>query len=341
MQKHKMGWLKLADHVVLSRTNTDILFSGDAILKFPNCSPQCIEFAFLLREGMSAAEIEARTALEDCREIIHILKKLEYLVPYDTNPWKDEPFAKHFSYFAGLGLNARAAQNALLGSHVVFIGVGGTGGVVLQHLVGAGVKHFTLIDPDDVETTNLNRQFVYERGDVGRSKVDAAAKYVRARLPDACVELRRASVKSSSDLENLALCRPVSFILNAADYPACQVVEAVAEFSATRSVPFLGGSCGFLEGSYGPLVTPGGARAYLRSHRLAMARAAALGTVDEPMQAVSFSPLNTVVGALMARDIIEYLAGGTPFSLGHYVWIDLRQTAIFRRPVSLDRGERP
>jgi hypothetical protein len=115
----------------------------------------------------------------------------------------------------------------------------------------------------------------------------------------------------------------------------------VADFCATRYVPFLGGSCGFLDGRYGPLVAPGGARDYLRSHRLAMAKAAALGAVDEPIQVVSFGPLNTIVGALMARDIIEYLAGRTSFSLGHNVWIDLRRTAIFRRPVSPDRGERP
>jgi len=325
--------LKLADHVILARSGADVLFSSDVILKFPDCSPRCAELALSIRKGLTRAEIEAAAAEDsECAEMVHALTRLGFVVPEETNPWNGEPFAANFSYFAGIGLDPRAAQGALLDAHVVILGVGGTGTVVLQHLVGAGVGRFTLIDPDVVETKNLNRQFTFAKCDVGRAKVDAAADYVHTRLPDARVETRSYSVDRANNLEDLELSLPIAFFVNTADHPACEVLEAVAEYCGSRNVPFLGGGCGFLDGRYGPLVPPGGAPDYLRLQRLARARAAALGAVEEPLQPVSFAPLNTILGALMARDIIEYLAGGVPFSLGHSVWIDLRQTAISRTP---------
>lgn len=332
--------LKLASHLIMSQAGTDILLCGDVILKFQNCSPGCIEFLHRLRVGLSRAEIEATTVDPDCKEVAHTLTKMGYLVADQDNPWIGEIFAKHFFYFTGIGLDPLLAQRTLLDSHVVLLGLGGIGTIILQHLVGAGVGRYTLIDCDVVEATNLNRQFVYTRNDIGGAKVAASAAYIRARFPSARIETRVAAVRSSADLNKLALHSPIAFLVNGADHPTCEVVEAVAEFCIARDLPFLDGGCGFLDGRFGPLVSPGEGRTYLDWHRLAVAKAAALGAADETrVQPVSFGPLNTVVGALMARDVIEHLIGGDVLSRGHYVWIDLRQTRILRVPAWTRSGE--
>lgn len=337
--EHSVPSLKLADHVLLSKSGEDLLFSSDVILKFPECSPTCSEFVLSLRHGLPREEIERVIATdEDSRELFETLIKLGFLAPVDANPWKAEPFGAHFSYFAGVGLDPTRAQQAILDAHVAILGVGGTGALVLQHLVGAGVQRFTLIDQDVVEIGNLNRQFVFSHADAGRSKVEAAADYVRARLPNSLVETRRATVGSVKHIEDLQLSPPINFFVNAADHPACDVLTAVAEFCGPRHIPFLGGGCGFLDGYYGPLVTAQDAPCFLKSHHRATERAAAHGMVDEPVQPVSFAPLNTIVGALMARDIIEFLAGAHPFSIGHSVWVDLRQTRISRRKACVPGG---
>lgn len=325
--------VKLGDHVILAVNDDVITLSSDVILKYEDCSQVLVDFLMRLRDGDTKTEVDRICAIEpECRDVYDTLTKLGFVVKDVVNPWQEEPFSANFSFFAGLGLDPSSAQQALLNSHVVILGLGGTGSVVLQHLVGAGVGRLSLVDPDIVEAKNLNRQFIYSLADVGRPKVDAAAAYVNDRLPSADVVLRRAKVTRLEHLVELELLEPVSFVLNAADHPACEVLEAVAMFCEQRRLPFLSGGCGFLDGNFGPLVTPETADAHLLQLQAATKKVAALGVVAEPIQRVSFGPLNTIVGAYMARDIIDYLVGRSPFSLDHYVWIDLRKSMILRRP---------
>jgi molybdopterin/thiamine biosynthesis adenylyltransferase len=63
------------------------------------------------------------------------------------------------------------AQAKLRGSKVVVVGVGGLGSPTATNLTVAGVGHLVLIDPDPVEETNLNRQWLHWGKDLGRPKV--------------------------------------------------------------------------------------------------------------------------------------------------------------------------
>jgi hypothetical protein len=211
--------LRLADHVTLSRAGRDLLFSADVVLKFPDCSQSCLALAGRLRGGVLRSEIDAALIDADSRSVLETLMKLGYLVPVRLNPWANEIYAKHFAYFEGIGLDPVEAQQRLLKSHLVLIGLGGTGSIVLQHLVGAGIGRYTLIDGDTVDTTNLNRQFVYGRDDVGRPKVEAAARYIRERLPSAQVETRKGWVRSAGDIEAMLPAVPSTMLINAADHP--------------------------------------------------------------------------------------------------------------------------
>ena len=66
------------------------------------------------------------------------------------------------------------AQQALLGSHVAVIGAGGLGAPAIQHLAAAGVGRITIVDDDEVDASNLNRQVVHTTGDIGRPKAESA-----------------------------------------------------------------------------------------------------------------------------------------------------------------------
>lgn len=73
-----------------------------------------------------------------------------------------------------------AGQEALLNAHITIFGAGGLGCPAAQYLVGAGVGHITLIDPDTVDISNLPRQVLYSSEDVGALKVDAAKRRLQA-----------------------------------------------------------------------------------------------------------------------------------------------------------------
>ena len=59
--------------------------------------------------------------------------------------------------------------------HVAVVGVGGTGSFVVEELARLGVGRLTLIDDEDIESTNLNRIVGSTESDVGKRKVDVLA----------------------------------------------------------------------------------------------------------------------------------------------------------------------
>ena len=76
-------------------------------------------------------------------------------------------------------LLGETAIERLGNSHVAVFGVGGVGGQVVEVLARSGVGHLDLIDNDEVNLTNLNRQIIALHSTIGRKKVEVAAERVR------------------------------------------------------------------------------------------------------------------------------------------------------------------
>ena len=72
-----------------------------------------------------------------------------------------------------------AGQVALSEAHVAIVGLGGIGSPALQYLAAAGVGTLTLIDRDVVDASNLQRQTIYREADIGQTKAELAAEWVR------------------------------------------------------------------------------------------------------------------------------------------------------------------
>lgn len=91
-----------------------------------------------------------------------------------------------------------AGQQKLERAAVGIVGIGGLGSPVAIYLAAAGVGRLGLIDDQDVEASNLNRQIIFEECDIGRPKVEAAAG--RLLLIDAGlrVEARHENVRASN-----------------------------------------------------------------------------------------------------------------------------------------------
>ena len=89
--------------------------------------------------------------------------------------------------FAGIG---EEGQEKLLGSSAVIAGCGALGTVVANHLVRAGIGRLRIIDRDFVESSNLQRQSLFEEADARDAlpKAVAAERRLRAINSDVRVE---------------------------------------------------------------------------------------------------------------------------------------------------------
>jgi len=69
-------------------------------------------------------------------------------------------------------------QRRLKDASVLVVGVGGLGAPVSLYLAAAGVGKIGLLDFDEVDETNLQRQVIFSTPDVGRKKVEVARAVV-------------------------------------------------------------------------------------------------------------------------------------------------------------------
>ena len=79
-----------------------------------------------------------------------------------------------------IGLLGEYNFNYIQDKVIAVFGLGGVGGTALEALARTGFKNFILIDFDIVDASNINRQILYTKGDIGRTKVDAARDRVHA-----------------------------------------------------------------------------------------------------------------------------------------------------------------
>lgn len=96
---------------------------------------------------------------------------------------------------------------------VVIVGVGGVGGAVLEGLVRSGIRNIKIIDNDNVDITNLNRQIITNMDNIGFKKVDVAEKRAKSINPE-CNITALATFLTKNNLEIL---NDYDYIIDACD----------------------------------------------------------------------------------------------------------------------------
>jgi len=92
-------------------------------------------------------------------------------------------------------------QKKLLASRVLVVGAGGIGAPLIQYLAAAGVGTIGVADHDHVSLSNLQRQVLYETGDVGAPKTERAKAATDRLNPDVSVKEHRERITPENALE--------------------------------------------------------------------------------------------------------------------------------------------
>jgi len=95
-------------------------------------------------------------------------------------------------------------QRRLKAAHVLCIGAGGLGSPAALYLAAAGVGTIGIVDFDDVDLSNLQRQILHGTKDIGRSKLESARDRLRDANPNIEVELHECRFSSENASELVA-----------------------------------------------------------------------------------------------------------------------------------------
>ncbi len=91
-----------------------------------------------------------------------------------------------------------AGQARLLDSRVLVVGAGGLGSPVILYLAAAGIGTIGVVDDDDVDLSNLQRQILHVTAGLGTAKVDSVVRAVAAINPD----IRVVPIRARLDRDN-------------------------------------------------------------------------------------------------------------------------------------------
>jgi sulfur-carrier protein adenylyltransferase/sulfurtransferase len=101
-------------------------------------------------------------------------------VPQSLSREQRERYSRHL-LVPEIGLDG---QLKLLSAKVLLLGAGGLGSPIALYLAAAGVGTLGIVDDDDVDLSNLQRQVIHTSDRIGVAKVDSAEESVKAINPD-------------------------------------------------------------------------------------------------------------------------------------------------------------
>ncbi len=207
-----------------------------------------------------------------------------------------------------------AGQEKLLAASVAIVGLGGLGCPVALYLAAAGVGRLTLIDFDEVDMTNLQRQIAHRTEDVGRLKVASAADAIAAINPGTDV----IQVTERLDEDNIDdMLNGIDVVVDGSDNFNTRFL--VNDACVRRRIPLVSGAAIQLEGQ---LMVYDPADPDSPCYRCLYKTAG-----DEDMNCAEFgvaAPLVGVVGAMQAMETLKLIAGVGKSLAGFLLVFDAR-----------------
>ena len=226
-------------------------------------------------------------------------------------------------------------QRKLLDAKVLMVGAGGLGSPISIYLTLAGVGTVGLVDFDDVDVTNLQRQILHFNDDIGRPKVVSAVETLKAYNPDTVVKVHEEPISSVNAMD---IMKDYDIIVNGADnFPTRYLVNDAAYLSGK---PLVDGSI---------LLFDGQATTYLPGqgcYRCLFPSPPPPGEVPSCAEAGVLGMLPGMVGTIQATEVVKLILGVGDSLSGKLLLIDalsmdFRTVKIRRNPECPLCGDNP
>ncbi|EPI31411.1 ThiF family adenylyltransferase [Enterococcus faecalis] len=281
---------KLAEYVTVEMNDKVILFRYNKILEI-NRTNENEYIVNLLIEGKLPDKNDVFMKYQYLDKLINlrfIVLDSIYLTGKDL---KTKKFLSHYTNNPDKLLQNAAEKT------VCIIGLGGVGSIILQLLLGGGIKHFVLIDADTVEESNFNRQFLYRTTDLGKKKVEVCLNYVKSMSSGGSAKTYFKFIRDCESLRKIFKESKIDLLVCAADQPQDEIKKICFNICQEFSIPYYQGGIGIEYGHF--------------SKNWQKPTIVKKNTVVKKGQIVegSFGPSNMIISSMMAYDILFELYG--------------------------------
>jgi adenylyltransferase/sulfurtransferase len=240
----------------------------------------------------------------------------------------DEAARRRYARQTVLAELGEAGQQRLLDSRVLMVGLGGLGSPAALYLAAAGVGHLTLVEFDEVDESNLQRQILYTTGDAGQPKLSVAAERLRALNPGIGIDLVDAPIDATNAVD---LVRGHDVVVDGTDnFAARYAVNDACVITRTANVH------GAVQGFEGQVMVLAGDEG--PCYRCLFPEPPPPGMVPSCAEAGVLGVLPGLVGTLQATEVLKLLAGiGEPL-VGRMVRFDALTTRFTEVKLAADPG---
>ncbi|MHC4883823.1 MAG: HesA/MoeB/ThiF family protein [Planctomycetota bacterium] len=190
-------------------------------------------------------------------------------------------------------------QEKLLNAKVLIIGAGGLGAPIGLYLAAAGIGTIGMVDADNVDITNLQRQVIHHTEDIGRAKVESAGNKMRAINPDVNVIEYKQWAMASNIVDLMA---GYDFVIDGTDNFAAKFLVNDAAYFAGK--PYSHAGILRFDGQLMTIVPKESA-----CYRCVFHAPPPPGSVPSCSQAGVLGVLAGVIGSLQATEAIKYILG--------------------------------
>lgn len=150
-------------------------------------------------------------------------------------------------YIRQIPVIGEEGQERLARATVLIAGAGGLGSPAAMYLAAAGVGRLVVVDYDQVEESNLNRQVLHWAKDIGTRKVDSAREKLTALNPSITVS----AVCERLDDKNIGkFVKEADLVIDALDNFSTRLIVNTAAFK--EHIPFIHGA---IRGFHGQATT--------------------------------------------------------------------------------------
>lgn len=241
--------------------------------------------------------------------------------------------AEHLRYARHLPLTefGDVGQRRVRAARVLVVGAGGLGSPVLLYLAAAGVGTVGIVDPDIVDTTNLQRQILHGTADIGRLKTVSAAAAVAAVNPDVRVIEFAERLTSANAHE---ICSGFDVVIDGTDnFPTRYLVNDVC---VLQGKPLVWGSILGFEGQVSVFWSAHGPH-----YRDVFPVPPPADSVPDCATGGVLGVLCGVVGSVMATEALKLIAGIGDSLLGRILFYDALKMSFRTIAVQADPEATP